>query len=221
MPEMWIIAGPNGAGKTTLTREYFSEAISDKAWINPDDTTLLLRNSYKDLLAPPRDTANRLGAIISDTRADHMLATGQSFIVETVLSSDKHLQRVRAARVLGFSVTMIYVTLRSPELAVKRVKQRFEAGGHDVPEDKIRERWVRSLANLMMFLPMADSFTVWDNSTDATTEEPPILLIDNGNKGIQVYDQIVFEELMANAADLAVTMGHRTLAADFQGFLKP
>jgi predicted ABC-type ATPase len=217
MPEMWIIAGPNGAGKTTLTHEYFSEAISDKAWINPDDTTLLLRNSYKDLLAPPPDTANRLGAIISDTRADHMLATGQSFIVETVLSSDKHLQRVR---VLGFSVTMIYVTLRSPELAVKRVKQRFEAGGHDVPEDKIRERWVRSLANLLTFLPMADSFTVWDNSTDATTEEPPILLIDKENKGIQVYDQIVFEELMTNAAIAAETMGHHTLAADFRGFFR-
>jgi predicted ABC-type ATPase len=65
MPEMWIIAGPNGAGKTTLTREYFSEAISDKAWINPDDTTLLLRNSYKDLLSaiPSFLTASRSMAV--------------------------------------------------------------------------------------------------------------------------------------------------------------
>jgi predicted ABC-type ATPase len=112
------------------------------------------------------------------------------------------------------------VTLRSPKLAVKRVKQRFEAGGHDVPEDKIRERWVRSLANLLTFLPMADSFTVWDNSTDATTEEPPILLIDKENKGIQVYDQIIFEELMTNAAIAAETMGHHTLAANFRGFFR-
>src|SRR5688572_16179028 len=119
-------------------REYFSAAMSDKAWINPDDTTLLLRNTYKDLVAPPPETANWLGAIISDTRADHMLATSQAFVVETVLSSDKYIQRVRDAQSSGFLVTMIYVTLRSPELAVKRVKQRYENGGHSVPEEKIR-----------------------------------------------------------------------------------
>jgi len=141
MPEMWLVAGPNGAGKTTPTREYFSGAIADKAWINPDDTTLLLRTTYKDLASPPPETANLLGAIISDTRADHMLASNQDFVVETVLSSDKYLERIHRARSCGFTVTMIYVTLRSPELAVKRVKQRNESGGHDVPEQKIRERW--------------------------------------------------------------------------------
>jgi len=216
MPEMWLIAGPNGAGKTTLTREYFSGPTSDKTWINPDDTTLLLRSSYKDLLVPPIDTANRLGAIISDTRADHMLLTGQSFIVETVLSSDKYRQRVLNARAIGFSVTMVYVTLRSPELAVKRVKQRFENGGHGVPEDKIRERWVRSLANFLAFSRIVDSLTVWDNSTDAVTEEPPILLMDKEGEDIQIHDRVVLRELMTNAAIAAEQFDLHALAADFR-----
>jgi predicted ABC-type ATPase len=221
MPEMWLIAGPNGAGKTTLTREYFSGAMADKAWINPDDTTLLLRNTYKDLVAPPPETANRLGAIISDTRADHMLATSQDFVVETVLSSDKYIQRVRDAQSSGFLVTMIYVTLRSPELAVKRVKQRYENGGHSVPEEKIRERWVRSLKNFLIFSRIVDSFTVWDNSTDAATGEPPILLIDKEGESIQVHDRIVLGELMFNASRAAQTMGSHALAVKFRNLSNP
>jgi len=220
MPEMWLIAGPNGAGKTTLTREYFSEAISDKAWINPDDTTLLLRNAYKDLLAPPPETANRLGAIISDTRADHMVETGQSFVVETVLSSDKYIKRVLAARDSGFSVSMIYVTLRSPELAVKRVKQRYENGGHSVPEEKIRERWLRSLGNFSVFSQIVDSFTVWDNSTDAGTGELPTLLMDKEGETPQVHDRIVLGELIDNACSAARQAGLYALVAELRELSK-
>jgi predicted ABC-type ATPase len=222
MPEMWLVAGPNGAGKTTLTREYFFGAIADKAWINPDDTTLLLKTTYKDLAFPPPETANLLGAIISDTRADHMVASAQDFVVETVLSSDKYLKRVHHARSCGFTVTMVYVTLRSPELAVKRVKQRYEyeSGGHDVPEQKIRQRWVHSLENFLTISQASDSFTVWDNSADASSGEPPILLMDKENGDVQIHDRNVFAELMLNASLAAQSLGNHAFADKFRNLSK-
>ena len=138
-----------------------------------------------------------------------------------MLSSDKYIQRVRDAQSSGFLVTMIYVTLRSPELAVKRVKQRYENGGHSVPEEKIRERWVRSLENFLIFSRIVDSFTVWDNSTDAATGEPPILLIDKEGESIQVHDRIVLGELMFNASRAAQTMGSHALAVKFRNLSNP
>src|SRR3954453_19934714 len=104
----------------------------------------LFRNeSDQRINCPIRTNTQRfcLARAVHYQPAPHHPGTRQepSFIVETVLSSDKYRQRVLNARAIGFSVTMVYVTLRSPELAVKRVKQRFENGGHGVPEDKIRE----------------------------------------------------------------------------------
>jgi len=197
---MWIIAGPNGAGKTTIAREYFQRAIADKVWINPDDTNKLLRETYSDLAVPPEDTVNRLGSVISDARADHMIGTGQSLVVETVLSSDKYLKRIPKAQEKGFTVTLIYVMLRTPELAVSRVNQRFENGGHDVPEIKIRERWVRSLSNFWQLAKIVDAFTVWDNSTDEATGENPILVLDKQDSRVCIHNNSLYSLLRGQLA---------------------
>lgn len=70
MPELWIVAGPNGAGKTALTREKFAVAVDGFAWVNPDDTTLLVQNTYTDLTVEPDLQAANLLAAIADTQAD-------------------------------------------------------------------------------------------------------------------------------------------------------
>ncbi|CNI76884.1 Uncharacterized protein conserved in bacteria [Mycobacterium tuberculosis] len=51
------------------------------------------------------------------------------------------------------------------ELAVQRVRHRASAGGHDVPEDKIRERYQRLWALVAAAITRSDSATVYDNST--------------------------------------------------------
>lgn len=59
---------------------------------------------------------------------------------------------------------VIYVHLRDPGLAVRRVQQRVARGGHEVPQHKIEERYPRSLANLLAVMNLADSVRVYDNS---------------------------------------------------------
>ncbi len=64
----------------------------------------------------------------------------------------------------GFEVRLVYVILNSVDLNVERVRTRVAKGGHGVPEDKIRERWHRSLAQLPWFLDNSDRAWIYDNS---------------------------------------------------------
>ena len=54
--------------------------------------------------------------------------------------------------------------LDSPERNVERVKLRVRKGGHDVPEDRIRDRYRRSLEQMPWFLEQADRAWIFDNS---------------------------------------------------------
>lgn len=63
---------------------------------------------------------------------------------------------------------LLYFWLASPELALARVAERVAAGGHDIPEPDVRRRYRRSMANLTHnYLPLADVWAVYDNSSDA------------------------------------------------------
>jgi predicted ABC-type ATPase len=71
------------------------------------------------------------------------------------------------ARAHKFEVRLIYVILKTPELSIERVRLRVAKGGHDVPSDKIRERYARSLKQLPWFLAQADKALIFDNSGSA------------------------------------------------------
>lgn len=88
----------------------------------------------------------------------------QTIGVETVLSTGKYRNLVRAAKARGFEVRLIYVVLNSPQLNIERVKLRVAKGGHDVPKAKIVERRERSLQQLPWFLANADLAWIFDNS---------------------------------------------------------
>lgn len=171
VPTFWIIAGPNGSGKSTLYGSqrdaiYGNTIISDVRrpfWIiNPD------------LLARRIMETEELGGYDANVQAvqriegwlDASISAHQSVGVETVLSTDKYRRLVLAAKVKGYEIRLIYVVLSDPELNVSRVKTRVKKGGHDVPVEKIRERWHKSLAQLPWFLKQADWALLFDNSRE-------------------------------------------------------
>jgi predicted ABC-type ATPase len=108
-------------------------------------------------------------------RIEQLVATrieqGRSVTVETVLSTLKYLPHLRNAKARGYRTGMVYVALATVDLNIARVRTRVEAGGHDVPEAKIRERWQRSHDNLVSLLPLLDELLVFDNS-----DIPPLLV---------------------------------------------
>src|SRR5439155_17487446 len=74
------------------------------------------------------------------------------------------LQEALAA---GIEVRMWFVGLSSPELHIARVRSRVARGGHEIPEEKIRERYDRSRINLIELMPRLTELRVFDNSLDA------------------------------------------------------
>lgn len=70
---------------------------------------------------------------------------------------------------VGYRIIVIYLILRSPELAVVRVKTRVRAGGHDVPDADIRRRLIPSRMNLEPALKLAHRAYVFDNSSTRRT----------------------------------------------------
>ena len=107
----------------------------------------------------------------------------QTVGVETVLSSPKYRQLVTRAKARGFEINLIFVYLRTVELNIERVRLRVKRGGHDVPEDKIKSRRVRSFKQMPWFFKAADKAFIFDNS-DA---EPKLVLAKTAEDKIIAY----------------------------------
>ena len=158
MPSLYIIGGPNGAGKTTLARTLLPEYLKVVNFVNADSIAGGL-SAYD-----PESVAMEAGRIM--LRRIHELADAkQDFAFETTLASKYFIQFVQDARRNGYSVTLIYVWLKSVNLALRRIRHRVAQGGHDVPKDVVSRRYDRGMANLRSsYVPLADVWYVFDNS---------------------------------------------------------
>lgn len=160
-PTFWIVAGPNGSGKSSLYGNTDIEAFDQSVWIiNPDLLTKRIQQIEKLSL----ENANRQAVIRIEAWLEASIHAHQTVGVETVLSTDKYRRLVVAAKERDFEFRLIFVMLGSPDLNVQRVRLRVQKGGHDVPEDRIRTRWTRSLQQLPWFLEQADQAALFDNS---------------------------------------------------------
>jgi predicted ABC-type ATPase len=153
-PEMRIVAGPNGAGKST----YLAAAVFEGEVIRPDEIAIALAPDA------PESAALRAGRV-TVARMRDCLRGGRSFAVETTLSGRLHLAFAKEAKRRGWQINLVYIGLRTEELAIERVRQRAASGGHSVPPADIRRRYHRSMANLYEILRLADEAIVLDNST--------------------------------------------------------
>ena len=95
---------------------------------------------------------------------NELLQHSEKFSFETVMSHPSKLQFMRQAKQLGFKTYLYFVALTNPRLNVKRVENRVQQGGHDVPEQKIRERYIRTMDQLFDALSIADRAYLFDNS---------------------------------------------------------
>lgn len=161
MPWFWIIAGPNGSGKSTLVEAGVVQQVlgTNLISLNADVRTKEILD--KD---PSASDANLSAAIEIDARVANCIEQGDSFLVETVLSSDKYVDDIQRALSLGYQVGVIYICLATAEDSVRRVALRRASGGHDVPTDRIRARWFRSIAMLGRIASVVHRLYVFDNS---------------------------------------------------------
>ncbi len=99
---------------------------------------------------------------------DRMAASRADFAVESTLSGLNFLCRLKDWKASGYRIEMIYLTLPSAEVALRRIAQRVQQGGHDVPRADVLRRFQRGWVNFReLYRPVADVWVVYDNSGNA------------------------------------------------------
>ncbi|NML17924.1 hypothetical protein HHL10_23415 [Azohydromonas sp. G-1-1-14] len=105
-----------------------------------------------------------VAAVLADFIRRELLAAGISFTFETVMSSPDKVDFMRQARAQGYRTYLYFVATADPDINIARVRQRVAEGGHDVPGDKIVERYGRSIALLGEACDASNRAYVFDNS---------------------------------------------------------
>ena len=159
-PVLFVLAGVNGAGKSSIGGHLLKQA--GLSWFNPDAFA-------RELVAATgcsQTDANAAAWQDGLRRLDTALAQGRNHAFETTLGGNTIPARIKAAA-QTHDVMVWYCSLSSPERHIARVQARVAAGGHDIPETKIRERYRTALQNLIALLPGLAHVQVYDNSVEA------------------------------------------------------
>lgn len=165
-----VAAGTNGAGKSVIIGEFVAANGGD--YFNPD---LLARKLVVAGLAP--EEANALAWKKGFEDLKRAIARNEDFNFETTLGGQSITEELHRAIGEGLDVRIWYVGLDSPELHIARVLARVKRGGHDIPVAKIRERYPKSLANLVSLIGKAAEIHVYDNSRETKDGSPAARLV--------------------------------------------
>ncbi len=178
MPEprraLVVLAGVNGAGKSSVAGATLRANGGD--YFNPDEEARRYRTLRPDVTV---EQANAWAWRMGKERLEMAITRSLAFHFETTLGGNTIPDLLLRAAIGGTPVRVFYVGLANPELHLERVRQRVARGGHDIPEAKIRERWEKSLFNLIRLLPHLAELRVFDNSfaADPATGQAPMPLL--------------------------------------------
>ena len=98
---------------------------------------------------------------------ERAIAERLDFAIETTLGGKTIANLLDQALLEGIEVSIWYVGLDGVERHITRVRSRVAQGGHDIPEERIRERYIQSRINLIRLLPRLTELLVYDNSEEA------------------------------------------------------
>jgi predicted ABC-type ATPase len=177
-PQVVIIAGPNGAGKSTLAPFLLRDTLDLREYVNADPIALGLSGF------DPGSVAFKAGRVMMN-RLHYLAEQKKSFAFETTLATLSYAGWIEKLRRQGYNFQLIFLFLQTPELAVRRVRERAQSGGHDVPEAVVIRRYDRGLDNFrLIYQPLADVWSVYDNSSSS---EPTLIALGGRDRTPQVF----------------------------------
>lgn len=172
MPKLYIISGCNGSGKTTASYTLLPDLLNCREFVNSDE----FAKSFSPFDPGAASvTASRYMLM----KINYLLERKADFAIETTLATRSLLQIVRQAQQQNYETTVLYFWLNSPDLAIERVRDRVESGGHHIPDAVIRRRYVMGLQYLFdVYIPVIDRWILADNS------KPPFSVVAEGSKDV-------------------------------------
>lgn len=190
-PSISVLAGTNGAGKSSVAGASLRARGGEH--FNPDEAARQIME-----LEPG------MGVVEANSRAwlqgkrllENAIARRLEFAFETTLGGNTIPALLHKAHNAGLEVRVWFVGLATPDLHIARVKARVAAGGHDIPEAKIRERYDRSRENLIRLLPILAELWVFDNSAE---QDPAQRIAPNPQLILHALDSRIVEACDATA----------------------
>jgi predicted ABC-type ATPase len=155
-PKIVMFAGPNGSGKSTITTRFQGLSDFPTNYANADEIA-------KTMVGDPMAQSYEAARMVEQQRLG-WVAQRQSFAFETVMSHPSKLIQLQQAKDVGYVVEIYYVSTVDPLYNVLRVADRVDAGGHDVPPQKVVERYHRSSSLLPLAIEITDRVTLVDNT---------------------------------------------------------
>lgn len=180
-PQVVVIAGPNGSGKTTLSPFLLRDTLGVLEYVNADPIAHGLSGF------DPASVALQAGRVMLN-RLHDLAEQRKTFAFETTLAAKHYAGWIKKLRNDGYDFQLMFLWLRSADLAVQRVRERVRAEGHNVAEQVIRRRYAAGLRNFSkLYQPLANTWAVYDNSDlpspkmiaqGGQSEEPNIIHAD-------------------------------------------
>ena len=190
MPRLYILCGCNGAGKTTASYTMLPEILDCREFVNSDEFA-------KSLSPFDPSTASVTASRFMLMRIQFLLEQGADFSIETTLATRSLVSVIRDARERGYKVSILYLWVQSPEIAIRRVRDRVNHGGHNIPEDVLRRRYRMGIKYLFnTYIPLCDRWVLVDNTTS------PFSVIAEGSSGrLVIKDEDKFNKINSLAND--------------------
>lgn len=142
--------------QSTYPREYKRPFESGEIYIDEEDYLHFSANGINSYSV----------AIVADFFKEQYLKHRISFSFETVFSHPAKIDILRRAQAAGFKTYMYFVATENPVINVNRIRERVALGGHDVPEEKTRSRYLRCMEQVRYALPYLNRAYFFDNSTE-------------------------------------------------------
>ena len=183
-PTVYVIAGPNGAGKTTFAAQFLPDFVNCRQFLNAD-----LIASGLSPFAP--ETQNlRAGRLLLE-RIKELSQAREDFGFETTLSGRTHARLLTDLKRADYRIVLFFLWLPSADLAVKRVANRVQQGGHAVPEADVRRRFALGLKNLFtLYRPCLDAWWLYNAS-----KLPPELIAREEVDSLEVVEADLFAQI--------------------------
>lgn len=184
--EIIIIAGGNGVGKTTFARAFLQE-YPDYEFLNADEIakSLSAENPSEKKISAGRLFFQKMNEAVEQDK---------SLLIESTLSG-RYLQKsFETWRKRNYQITIVFLFVNQPEILIERIAERVRKGGHFVPDEDVRRRFLRGKQNFWnVYKNLADS---WGLIYNAESRFYEVAL--GKNREIEIFDENLYQKILAD-----------------------
>lgn len=104
-----------------------------------------------------------------------------------------YINFLKEAKRRSYRIHLFFLWIPSEKLALQRIKDRVAEGGHNVPAEDVKRRFIRSIQNFFqLYRPLSDSWMLFDNSGSV-----PRLIAEEKDGRANIIDKVLFERIIS------------------------